>query len=429
MSSSQTNQLSSPPTVQNTSNVSPNSASSYAAVTQNDKFPKKDQAIVLEAKEGLQLKDYIFAIGNLTDPANIRFASRISNGRICMFLASKEIADSITSKHEHIKVNNNKIPLRPLMTKHKRIILSNVYPSITHSKVEEIIDNLHIRRGSPVSYLKVGVNDQNFSHIYSFRRQVFIHPDDIAKLPESFKITDDDTTHWIYASSDTVKCFLCKENGHVARQCHINTEPISYTQAQMIIPPQLNSDATQSNETNTDIPTVETNQTTIKVDGIGIKRTHSVISSSQSTTSEKCEPKSVIEEFKTPSKREKQKKKLQKTDTTLIKDKKLDNMLQPIKNILDKPNNIMNYLQFKSFLENVQGSKNPKEITLNYVEDITSLVKFMKHELYPHIQDTQLKKKFTRIANKLCPELKSTTHKSDTDMTLSDSESSTQEDL
>ena len=44
---------------------------SYAAVSQSDQFPKKDQGIILESIDGIQLKDYIFAIGKIVGPVNI----------------------------------------------------------------------------------------------------------------------------------------------------------------------------------------------------------------------------------------------------------------------------------------------------------------------------------------------------------------------
>lgn len=39
----------------------------------SDCFPRKDQAIVIEAKHGIQIKDYAFVIDKITNPRNIRF--------------------------------------------------------------------------------------------------------------------------------------------------------------------------------------------------------------------------------------------------------------------------------------------------------------------------------------------------------------------
>ena len=75
----------------------------YTDVVQGEVFPKKDQGIVIESQDGIQLKDYIFAIGKIAEPKNIKFASRISNNRIGMFLSSKEIAEKLTTEHKQNK--------------------------------------------------------------------------------------------------------------------------------------------------------------------------------------------------------------------------------------------------------------------------------------------------------------------------------------
>ena len=80
-----------------------NPSQSYSAIAQCG--PTKDQAIVIEAHDGIPIKDYTFAIGKLTDPANIRFVSRISN--------NKKIAE-LLSTHLTVEINNVKLELRPL---------------------------------------------------------------------------------------------------------------------------------------------------------------------------------------------------------------------------------------------------------------------------------------------------------------------------
>lgn len=58
----------------------------------SDCFSRKDQAIVIEAKDGIQIKDYAFVIDKITNPRNIRFIWGISSGVICVFLATGELA-------------------------------------------------------------------------------------------------------------------------------------------------------------------------------------------------------------------------------------------------------------------------------------------------------------------------------------------------
>lgn len=53
----------------------------------------------------------------------------------------------------------------------------------------------------------------------SFRRQVYLNPDDANKIPEIIKIQFDDTVYNIYSSCDSIKCFVCQQDGHIANVC------------------------------------------------------------------------------------------------------------------------------------------------------------------------------------------------------------------
>ena len=47
----------------------------------------------------------------------------------------------------------------------------------------------------------------------------FLDIEYLPNLPESMQITFDDTPHHIYLSTEKLACFLCKEEGHVAKFC------------------------------------------------------------------------------------------------------------------------------------------------------------------------------------------------------------------
>lgn len=59
--------------------------------------PTKKQAIVMHAVEPLKLFDYVRALSQIVTPKNIIFASKISNQRICIYLASIQIVDNLVS--------------------------------------------------------------------------------------------------------------------------------------------------------------------------------------------------------------------------------------------------------------------------------------------------------------------------------------------
>ena len=58
---------------------------SYSDIAQKSQTPKRDQAIVLDCAEGLNLTDYACAIGELIKSENVLGASRISSNRVCVY--------------------------------------------------------------------------------------------------------------------------------------------------------------------------------------------------------------------------------------------------------------------------------------------------------------------------------------------------------
>ena len=191
----------------------------YATVAESDVFPKKDQTIIIESRPDIPLDEYTAAVRKLIGANSIRFASRMSHGRICMFLDSKQTADDLTEKHTSIIVQKHILELSPLVTKFKRLILSNVCPVVPHSIIKTALENVGITTTYPITFLRAGLSNSDFTHILSFRRQVYNHPEKFPNIPGSLQINYDDTSYWIYLSTVTLACFLCKKSGHIAKSC------------------------------------------------------------------------------------------------------------------------------------------------------------------------------------------------------------------
>ncbi|KAK2578265.1 hypothetical protein KPH14_012289 [Odynerus spinipes] len=376
----------------------------YANAAKSLLFPTKEQAILIDALEGIQLKEYITALAKIVPPAQIRFVSRISNNRICVYLSSKTLANDLVDK-SFITINDKTLTLRPLISKNKRIILSNVPPIIPHCDILKILNQLNIQTTSEITFLRAGLNDPSLSHIMSFRRQVYINPEDVNKLPDSFKMIHDNTTYWIYLSTDSLTCFLCKNEGHVAKNCPtVNNEnnlniPLPVPTPQPLLlpsPSQIdktilhkisseNSTIPPENPPNL-IPPVEITPTKIE-NTINNKRQHSESSSNpphlpesqddSNESSSNCNH--VVHHSTTYTRKKKVKKVLPISDLGT-------NPAHPLAKIetemSNHPSNYpLNFLQLSNLLERTHGSHNPLTVAKEFSNDIPTLID-MLNKLY-----------------------------------------------
>ncbi|KAH0556651.1 hypothetical protein KQX54_001220 [Cotesia glomerata] len=76
-----------------------------ALLTENVLF--KEQAIILDSVDGVQIHEYAVASGSKIGPENIRHLSRIANNRICIYLSTKEVADNLIENHKTVKNSNS----------------------------------------------------------------------------------------------------------------------------------------------------------------------------------------------------------------------------------------------------------------------------------------------------------------------------------
>ena len=398
---------------------------SYVAATVRDQFPKKDQAIVIESISDIPIDEYIQEIGKLVSPNNIRFVSRVSGNRVCMYLDSKQTVEDLTSKHSSIVIKDNTLELRPLITKFKRLILSNVCPIIPHYVLTDELQKRNIRTNSSMTFMRAGMSSPGYAHILSFRRQIYIHPEDESKVPESLPIKFEETTYWIYPSTDTIKCFTCKQVGHIAKHCHSkqerNTTPIVELESNTT-KKQDSKDAFQTEKPDKDnFPELPPPKSISKdCTNTGHKRQHSDTASTLSSTSTK-EPLNSLNINNTGNEEnrtiiDKKVKKISKKVKTVTphQGKTTDELLAPLEKIIGeaKEKYILDFLQYKSFFDNATGSKNPALIAKDYCENLESLIDMM-NDMYSHLNDRSAKSRHTKITKRIIKSLQDTKGSSD----------------
>lgn len=206
------------------SSIQTNNNMNFAMATATENTPSREQAIVFNSIDGIPQVEYIIAIGKIVKPTNIIFVSRISNHRFCIFLSSKEVLDNLMLQTQYIKINDQLIYIRRLVNQAKRIVISNVCPSIPNWAILDTLKHININPTSHINHLKAGIKMEGYEHIMSFRRQMYINYEDFPKLPSSMLITLNENQFRVFFTDDTLTCFLCKAVGHTSNNCNKNSE-------------------------------------------------------------------------------------------------------------------------------------------------------------------------------------------------------------
>lgn len=123
--------------------------------------------------EVLTKADYLMAIGQIVGPKNIISISKISNQRVCLYLKSMQIVETLTTNHSIVTIKDHTVDIRKYVTPAKRIIFSNVALHIPNEPLKEVIKNIGLKAVSPISILRAGLGG-DYSHVLSHRRQTSI---------------------------------------------------------------------------------------------------------------------------------------------------------------------------------------------------------------------------------------------------------------
>lgn len=406
----------------------------YSQVARTAAFPKKEQAIILNASEELQLTDYVVELANIVNPKQITHAFRMSNNRICIYLDSTQLVDTVIQEYQSIKVKGIEIGLRRMVAPTKRLILSNVSPPIPHDVLENEVKKLGYRLISPMSSLRAGVLGAQFSHILSSRRQIYVATDEGIQLPSSITVEHEDVSYRIYLTFDVLTCYHCKENGHIANNC-----PRSREENRPLIPsrePLENTSTSQKRPLSTTTSIASENSNSPDIEITTIQQNTQEGTSTQTATIPSKEPVFLIPKKAAPVKKKLKKANPNETETNLRRTNSSENLsvseqIKPIEKYIKEANPpyILNTQQITDFFENTVGSNDPLGVAREYTKDIPKLLDMLRG-IYPHFMHRSIKSRCTRIIKKLRKQLAKETEsyvqfdESDSDSSVS-SQSST----
>lgn len=340
----------------------------------NFTFPDRDQAIVFDTIENTVKNDYIISVGEIVEPKNVIFASRVSNNRVCIYLSSKEAVESFITTQGGVTIGNSFVPARRLVSPAKRVILSNVSPCLPHDVVERELKQASLKIVSAINFIGAGISQEKYRHVLSFRRQVYIVLDKEDKLPDSLLIQFKGNVFRIFLTTDEIRCFSCKNIGHVASKC-----------------PTSNADMREGRNFDTaSNEIIETNLTTEnRVHAVNIEHTKDNSKSKKRqappSTPTGSEVGSTLEEPASCSSGDKHKKKNTEVDFVKPKSKKkkeeniLDDssLYSEFQGLFNEKIEVMSFNNLCKFLDEVKGKQDALLVAKTFTEDIDSLLELL----------------------------------------------------
>ena len=354
------------------------------------------------------------------------FISKISHSRVCLYLNSQECVNNLIETHKRIQINSFSLEIRPLIANTNRIIISNVHPVIPNSLIENKLSECNITPKSQILYVRAGYNEAGFTHILSFRRQMYIDINDINKLPGSLQVEYEGTSYWLYLSSEKLTCFVCREEAHLAKHCKNNKvventetdEPLDNTpQNEVINTPSLLEHMDLNNITTnvTDLDEFKVPQNCPKIQ---------LSISSRTETDQTSEAYSQLENYNDNNEKKNDSKNRNKIKSKPPKKKakttenqaniSVEEMLIPAKQKFEKtlyaPPIPIDKLAL--FLEEVQDNYDISESIKKYSNDPTEIIDSL-NSIYSHIKERALKSRITRILKKIQKKTQSATTSED----------------
>lgn len=357
-------------------------------------FPTNEQAIIINSIDETPLMDYIKKLCEIIPPKDILSASKISKNRICFYLSSKNLVDRLINNNTIIELKNTKLEIRRLITPVKRIIISNVYHSVPHSVIELAIQQTGLKMVSPINFLRIGTDDNELSHIVSFRRQVYVADLGKINIPETLLINHDRSEYRIFLSEDNPVCLRCKKQGHRANNCDTiptNSENLPENDKPM------NKNILEQNQ-KTPIETIQQNDTKPTNTEEKIPPPESSQKTPEDTTTQNI-PEQTEKTEADIKQRPKRARSISPENTPAEVEKilKIELSKNPSKYLL-------NYEKFKDFIENASGSTDPLSVSRDYTSNTTGLIEMIE-KLHTMSKNKSFKNRFTRIKNKISLQL------------------------
>lgn len=375
-------------------------------------IPTKHQGIILHINDTIPLEEYIYAIGELTEPSNIHYAGKLPNNRMCIYLKDKETAEFITQNYKVIKVNSIDTTIRPLITPSRRVII-NVNATIPEELIINKIKEIGLKPTSEINYLRAGARKPGFEHVLGLRRYIYIELEENKPIPQFEDIYYENSLYRMFLTEDTERCTHCNKHGHKSELCRNIKNKQQVQNQEQNIPQIITSDQLQPEKAPNDKEIKDNNDIQPQIQPTSQEVQHTkrqfseLAESAESNDDDTLNRETNDTENKNGEGEEfvvVQKKIPKKPKRSLSPPTPIGEWLKPARHLFKRPAFIISYDQFHNFTERVYNHNSPLTVAREYTEDIQGLIQMMR-ELHTYTTNRSAKLRITQAINKIEQEL------------------------
>lgn len=223
----------------------------YAQSMEKSMQKQEEDAIIIPAVPGVPDFSYASAVAKIVGPENVFFVSRISNGRVIIFLKDGDMARNFVSNHPTINIDTHHLSTRLYVNPALKLRIAHAYPFISNYEITQKLADV-VELVSPIQYQKSGFKEKDLSHICNLVRYVYIKEKEGIPIPDALTIWHNNRDYKLFLSIENNQlCFLCNRRGHTQLSCP-NHQSQQHRLQQVQLPTNTISD--QNDETALPVP-------------------------------------------------------------------------------------------------------------------------------------------------------------------------------
>lgn len=190
----------------------------FASAIKSPKKSTNECAIIIQNALQADYEEYFLALMKHVPGSKIATMKPSSKNRLIVWLDSKQTADNLLATTRYLIVAHQKVAIRPYITKNKRIVFTPVFPQVEDDFIVSELLKFGVTTKTEITSVRAGFKHKDLAHINTTKRQTYIDPDDVDKLPEKILSKVEGNDIWIYIVPDSA-CYICKSIDHLKKDC------------------------------------------------------------------------------------------------------------------------------------------------------------------------------------------------------------------